>query len=146
MKLANFVFGMVIFSIITTMMFAAIQSISNENNVGNADEWETLAGDYNTFTGKIASGSNSTARQIGDQTESGVASSEDKDVRIISGALSGGRLATNFYANFNEIVQTVTADSSVYIDPRIPAAIVALIGVFLILVALYFLRGFKMET
>ena len=60
--------------------------------------------------------------------------------------MSGGRLATNFYANFNEIVQTVTADSSVYIDPRIPAAIVALIGVFLILVALYFLRGFKMET
>ena len=146
MKLANFVFGMVLFSIITTMMFAAIQSISSDNNFVNDDEWETLAGDYNTFTGKISSKSNSTSRLMGDQTGEGVASSEDKDVRIISGALSGGRLATNFYANFNEIVQKVTADSSVYIDPRIPAAIVALIGVFIILVVLHFIRGFKTET
>ncbi|KKL48962.1 hypothetical protein LCGC14_2320290, partial [marine sediment metagenome] len=62
MKLANFVFGMVLFSIITTMMFAAIQSISSDNNFVNDDEWETLAGDYNTFTGKISSKSNSTSR------------------------------------------------------------------------------------
>ena len=60
--------------------------------------------------------------------------------------MSGGRLATNFYANFNEIAQKVTADSSIYIDPRITAAIVALIGVFIILITLHFIRGFKTET
>lgn len=146
MKLATIVIGMVLFSIVTTMLFGVIQSISEENNVGKASDWEALSGDYNTFTEKIASKPNSTSRLIDDQTKEGIASSEDQDVRIISGAIGGGRLAINFYANFNEIAQKITGDSSSFIDRRITDGIIAIIGVLIVLMIIYFIRGAKIET
>ncbi len=146
MKLSNFVFGIVIFSIVTTIMFGAVQSMLKENNIGDPDEWEALAGSYETFIGDTSTNINSTSRAILGQTEQGPATSETKDIRLLSGAVSGGRLSFNFFANFQDVINKVRGDTDSYINPRIWGAIVALALIFFGLVTLHFLRGFKTET
>ena len=104
MKLANFVFGIVIFSIVTTMLFSAVQTLLTDNNsVQDPDEWENLAGSYGDFSADVASSANSTSRGISEQTEQGAAGSQTTDVTLITGAVSGGRLTTNFYSNFKSL-------------------------------------------
>ena len=147
MELASFVFGIVIFSIVTTMMFAAVQSILTDNKSSkDPAEWANLAGSYGDFSADVASSANSTSRGISSQTEQGAAGSQTTDVTLITGAVSGGRLTTNFYSNFKEIMEKVGGDTVTYVDPRIIGAIIALSLVFLVLVALHFIRGFKTET
>ena len=149
MKLVNFIFGMVIFSIVATMMFAAVQSIIIKNNYEGADEWEELSGEYGEFIGEVGSNKNSTIRQVQDQTGFGAATSEDKDTSLIKGAISGGRLSFNFFTNFDDVINKVNADTTKgasIIDDRIIGALTALVVLFLALVVLHFLRGFKTEV
>ncbi len=146
MKLTNFVFGIIIFSIVTTLMFAGVQSILTDNDVGDPSEWEALSGGYGDFVAQTGSQDNSTTRGILDQTKVGRAKSEGTDITLLSGAVSGGRLSFNFFTNFNDVITKVRGDTDTFIDPRIWAAIIALAIVFLALVVLHFLRGFKTEV
>jgi len=147
MKLSTFVFGMILFSVGTTIMFAVVQDTIEKNpSPKDPDEWKELAGSYNVFVEDIGLNANSTTRGIIGQTKQGVAESETRDVNLITGALSGGRLALNFYANFDKILAKVKGDTNQYIDPRIINAILALALVFGALVLLHFLRGFKTEV
>ncbi len=146
MKLSNFVFGIIIFSIVTTLMFGAVQSMLKENNVGDPDEWAELSANYSSNIGKISTKSDSTSRNILGQTEQGDVGGEDRDVTLLTGAVSGGRLTFNFFTNFNDVTNKVRGDTDTFIDPRIWGAIIALALVFLLLVGLHFLRGFKTEV
>lgn len=146
MKLTNFVFGLIIFSIVTTIMFGAVQSMLVKNNVGDPDEWTALAGSYEKFIGDISTNANSTSRAILGQTEQGAAGSETQDVTLLTGAISGGRLSFNFFANFNDVIDKVGEDTNSYIDPKIWGAVIALALIFLGLVLLHFIRGFKTEV
>ncbi len=146
MKLSNFVFGLIIFSIVTTIMFGAVQSMLTENRIGGAEEWAELSGNYSSNIGKISTKSDSTSRAILGQTEQGVAGSETQDVTLLTGAVSGGRLTFNFFTNFNDVANKVRGDTDTFVDPRIWGAIIALALVFLLLVGLHFLRGFKTEV
>jgi len=149
MKAINVVFGFVIFVLVLTMMFAAIADMMIQNNIDGADTFVALSGDYEGFTNQFDEQGNAISRQIIDGTKQGVATSEDKDVSLLSGALSGGRLVTSFFGNFDNIIHNATANANTgesYIDNRIINGILALIVIFVAFVVLHFLRGFKTET
>jgi len=149
-KLTTFIVGLAVFSIITTLMFAAVADYTTENSVGDDDiDWDALSGNYNQQIIDLTK-EGSTIRDISGQSELGAAASDDTDVSLLSGALGAGRLVTNFYTNFENITNIVSSDANEggtsLIDPRIPQAIVAIIGVILILIVVHFIRGFKTET
>lgn len=149
MKLISFIFGILIFSIVSTVMFASVQNYLAENRLQDPDQWKTLSGDYEKFVDDTALKANSTSRLIKGQTETGPASSEAADVGIISGAISGGRLTLNFFTNFDDVINKVRGDTGKgqdLINPKLFDVIIALSTVFLILVGLHFARGFKTET
>lgn len=148
MKLVSLIFGFVIFSVVLSMMFASVGDILDKNNSSDAATFTALSGEYEDFTRKIKD-DGSTTRNIIDQSKQGAATSETTDVTLLSGALSGGKLTTNFFVNFDNILNNATGDinkGEAYIDNRIVGGILALIVVFLAFVALHFLRGFKTET
>ena len=146
MKIATLLIGLLTFSVVVTIMFSAVQKYLTLNDFSGADEWETLAGEYSTITGETITDDNSTLRQISGLTKSGEATSETKDIRLISGAISGGKLMTNFFFNFDEVFNKVGGDTKTYIDGRIIAAAIGIILIIVVLSVLFFLRGFKAET
>ncbi len=146
MKLASFLFGIAIFSIVTTMMFSAVQTMLSDNKVGDPSEWKELAGEYEKFSSSISTDKNSTTRSIQRQSELGKVGKDDPSTFLVTGAISGGKLTTNFYTNFKQVMEKISVDTTEYIDNRIIAVILALASIFLVLVALHFLRGFKTET
>ena len=146
MKLANFIFGIIIFSIVTTIMFGAVQSMLSFNKVGDPDEWEALGGSYSKFINETAILEDSTGQQILGQTEEGDVGGDERDVTLLTGAVSGGRLSFNFFANFQDVLNKVNSDTKTYMDTKIWLAISALAITFLVLVGLHFLRGFKTEV
>jgi len=149
MKLVSFIFGILLFSIITTIMFSGVQNYLTENQLKDPAEFKQLAGDYEQFIDDTTLKSNSTGLLIREQVETGVASSEERDVDIISGAISGGKLTLNFFTNFDDVVNKVRGDTGRgqdLINPKIFDVVIALAAVFLILVVLHFARGFKTET
>ena len=149
MKLANLLFGFLIFSLVLSLMFAATGDILSKNDIDGADDFNALAGEYEGLTNSIAS-KDSTARGIEGVTKTGAADSETTDVSILKGAVSGGRLSFNFFTNFEGIIQNATEDTrsggAVYIDRRITNGLIFLIIIFLTLALLHFFRGFKTET
>lgn len=148
MKLFNLIIGFVIFSIVVSMMFAATGDILERNKGSGADDFNSLAGEYNSFTNQIDN-SDSTARGIISQSEQGVATSETEDVNAIKGALSGGRLSINFFVNFEDIIHNATVDINTgqsYIDNRIIGGVLALIVIFLAFAILHFIWRSKTET
>ena len=146
MKLASFLFGIAIFSIVTTMMFSAVQTMLSDNKVGDPSEWKELAGEYEKFSSGISTDKNGTLRNIQRQSELGKVGKDDPSTFLVTGAISGGKLTTNFYTNFKQVMEKISVDTTEYIDNRIIAVILALASIFLVLVALHFLRGFKTET
>ncbi len=148
MKLVNVVFGFVIFSIVVSMMFAATGDILSQNDVSGADDFNKLAGEYESFTKQIDN-KDSTARGIISQTQQKPSESEESDINALKGAISGGKLSTNFFINFQDIIHNATGDVNTgqsYIDNRIIGGILALIVIFVAFVVLHFIRGFKTET
>ncbi len=146
MKVANLIIGLVVFSIVTTMMFAYVQNYLQKNNVGDPTEWEELSGNYNQFVTESTTQANSTLRRISNQTKLGEATSTEKDIRLVSGALGGGRLLINFFLNIDTVANKVQSDTDTYVDPRIIPAIMAVIAIIILLSIIFFLRGFKAET
>ncbi len=148
MKLATLLFGMVIFSIVTTLMFAAVQDILTMNkSAQDPNEWANLAGDYEEFAGAVGTNADSVTRGVSDATEQGAAGSQTTDVTLITGAVSGGRLATNFLTNFQNITNKVIGNVGTnYLDRRIVDAAIILVSILLVLISLHFIRGFKTET
>ena len=139
--------GIILFSIFTTIMFASVASIL-DSNPGPKDpaEWTALSGGYEQFGKDVSTRTNSTTRQIKSQTDQGPASSEAEDIFIVKGALSGGRLSTNFFTNFEDVFNKVGGDTVTYINPKIIETAGFIIVVLLVLIALHFARGFKTET
>lgn len=148
MKLVNVVFGFVIFSIVVSMMFAATSDILKQNDASGSDDFDKLSGEYETFTKGIDDKS-STSRGIIDLTQSKPSESEESDINAFRGAISGGKLATNFFINFENIINNATGDVNTgqnYIDNRIIGGVLALIVIFISFAILHFIRGFKTET
>ena len=55
----------------------------------------------------------------------------------------------NFFTNFNDVINKTMVDANTgetYIDYRLYGAVITILIVFLGLIVLFFLRGFKMET
>lgn len=146
MKLVTLLLGLVTFSIVATIMFAAVQNYLTDNDFSGAGKWRELSGDYDKFVNQTAENADSTLRKVSDQTKTGEAGSEDKQIVLLEGAVSGGKLMTNFFFNFDEIVRKVGSDTGTFIDPGIVAVVIAIIMVLIILSVLFFLRGFKAET
>ena len=148
MKAVNLVFGFVIFSIVLSMMFAATSDIMTENSADGAGDFDALSGEYEGFTEEFGD-DKGTARGIIDAGKQGDVEGEDVDINIVSGALSGGRLAVNFISNFENIIHNATGDVNTgesYIDDRIIGVVIILIVIFLAFVLIHFARGFKTET
>ncbi len=146
MKIATLIIGLLTFSLVTTIMFSAVQNYLIDNDFEGADDWEDLAGEYDTFTKEVSTDSNGTIRQISELTKSGEAESETTDINLISGAISGGKLLTNTFFNFDEIANKVGTDTKTFVDQRIIDAIIGIVVIIVVLSVLFFLRGFKAET
>lgn len=151
-KLTTFVLGMVIFSVVMTMLFSVVDQYTFENNVqrdGEENDWLVLSGNYVSLSDQL-SGDNSTIREIRRQSELGASGSEATDARLLSGSISAGRLLVNFFTNSDKVVDKVTGDlnegNDAIIDPNIITAIKAIAIIVLILIGLHFIRGFKTET
>jgi len=148
MKAVNLVFGFVIFSIVLSMMFAATYEIMDKNSVEGADDFNILAGEYESFGGQFDEDAG-VPRQMIDQGKEGKTGGEEADITIVTGALSGGKLVVNFFTNFENILHNATGDvnkGEAYIDNRILGGVIALIVIFLAFVLIHFARGFKTET
>lgn len=148
MKFINLVFGFVIFVLVLSLMFAGIGDMMKDNNIEGRDTFVELSGQYDGFSDQFDE-ETSAARNIDAATKTGKAVSEDKDTSILSGALSGGKLVTSFFVNFNNIVNNATEDSrggGNYIDTKVVDGFLVLIVIFIIFVVLHFVRGFKTET
>ena len=146
MKLTTLLLGLVTFSIVATIMFSAVHNYLTLNEFNGAAEWETLSVEYETFSAETTVNTNSTLRQISDLTKTGEAQSETQDITLLKGAVSGGKLMTNFFSNFDEVINKVGSDTETFIDPRIIAVTIAIIMLIIILSVIFFLRGFKAET
>ena len=149
MKLANLLFGFLIFSIVLSLFFAATGDIMELNKVAGFENFQALSVEYEGLAGQMVD-EDSTTRGIVDLTKSGAADSDEKDITILKGAVSGGRLAFNFLTNMEGIVNNATedvrGDCESYIDRRITNGLIFLILIFLSLALLHFARGFKIET
>ena len=146
MKISTLVLGFLTFSVVVTIMFSAVQDYLTQNEFGGASEWGELAGDYEAFVGETITNENATLRQMSEQTKTGEAGSEAKQIVLLEGAISGGKLGTNFFFNLDVIANKIGADTKTYVDPRIVAAVIGIIMIVIILSVLFFLRGFKAET
>jgi len=152
MKLVNVIFGFVIFSIVISIFFGTVAQIMELNEIGSEEEREKfviLSGNYTGFVDNARS-KDGTPRGILDQTDQGVASSEEVEVHLIEGALSGGRLTVNFFVNFQNIISRiqgdVNPDSEALINPNIITGISALLIIFLAFVIISFIWRAKVET
>ncbi len=146
MKISTLLIGLLTFSVVVTIMFSAVQNYLTLNEFGGASEWKTLAGEYDKIAGESVTDDNSTLRQISGLTKSGEAESETKDINLITGAISGGKLMTNFFLNFDEVFNKVGGDTKTYVDGRIIAAAIGIVLIIIVLSVIFFLRGFKAET
>lgn len=147
MKMVTILIGLAIFSIVTTMMFSAVnQILVDSSSTQDASEWDALSGEYEQFTQSVSPEGNSTLRSISGQTESGEADSTERSVFLFSGAISGGKLLTNFFLNIKDVQNKVTGDTDQFVDSRIINAVVIILFIVIVLSTLFFLRGAKAET
>jgi len=153
MKAVNILIGLVLFSIGLSLMFSLAGDIFKQGKVDDEtiDVFTSLAIDYEGVS-KSQTDDASNIRSIEDAAESGPASSEDSSVFLLTGAIQGGRLIIDSVGNFNNIANNVsnTIDkdnpSQNWIDPRIINTIMAIFAIFIIIISIQFLRGFKFET
>lgn len=149
MKLVNVIFGFVIFSIVTSIMFGSIGFMMVDNDIEGSSTFTDLSDDYEIFY-KTINNESSPARASLGQTESGAASSEDVEISLIQGALSAGRLSISFFVNFNSILSTaigdLDGDGEGIIDPKIIVGILALLLIFFAFVIIHFIWRAKTET
>ncbi len=146
MKIATLVLGFLTFSLVVTIMFSAVQSYLTLNDFSGAEEWESLSVDYGGLSSSISTDSDSTLRQVDEQTKQGDVGSKDRDITLITGAVSGGRLLTNFYTNFQNVTAKVAGDTETFVPREIINAVLGILAVIVILSVIFFLRGFKAET
>ncbi len=152
MKIVNILIGLIIFSVGLSLMFSLAGDIFKQGKVDDStvNVFTDLAIDYESVSTSQTE-ENSNIRTIGDATESGPASSDDQSVFLLTGAVQGGRLFIDSIGNFNNIVNNVTntiddnPDDN-FIDPRIRISIMAVFVMFIIIISIQFLRGFKLET
>lgn len=151
MKAINVIIGFTMFSIVVSMMFAASGTILTKNDGKDAATFNSLSGQYDGYSSGFKK-DGGVARDIDDASKQGSSGSDTPDVTLLSGALSGGRLVTNFYTNFDNIITNTTNEIGgdkrgyAYIDQRITNGILAIVFLFLVFVVIHFLRGFKTET
>ncbi len=146
MKIVTLLLGLLTFSIVATIMFSAVQDYLIQNEFGGASEWETLSVNYGEFTGEVSTDSDSTLRQIENLTKSGEFASESQQISLLEGAVSSGKLGTNFITNFEDVINKIGSDTNKYIDTRLITVAIGIITIIIVLSFLFFLRGFKAET
>jgi len=152
MKAVNLFYGFIIFAVGLSLMFSLAGNIFKEGNVDDATVtvFTDLAVDYKKVAdAETKDGSN--IRDIADAAESGAAKTETTDVTLLTGAVQGGRLVINSISNFNNIKNNVTStlkdnQAESYIDQRIVRVLFAFVVLFIVIISLQFLRGFKLET
>lgn len=145
MKLADLVFGFVIFSLLVTLIFTAVYNMTSLHSADSADEYDALVGEYN-YIDEFGLESNSTLRAMDEQMKLGTAEGETTDITFISGTISAGRLIRNIFTTTGHVIEEAYVDTSSYIPRIIIDAILAIIGVFLMLVVLHFIRGYRTEV
>ena len=145
MKFANLVFGLVLFSVVITLLFTAARDMTEEYGSSNADAFVTLAGKYD-FTSNLTTEANSTIRSMSGQTELGAASSEEKDVFFLSGAVSAVRLIINIVPTTQTIIETSYGDTGNFIPRIIIDAIIGLVIVFIVLVSIHMFMRMRSEV
>lgn len=146
MKLTNLVIGFIIFSIVTTLFFWVTYEMLREQGVEGATDFQGLSGEYGEYASQFDE-EDSAMRDMIKQTESGKASSEEKDVNILTGIVAGGLTALNFLGNFENIVHNATGDvEQHYVDDRLTGVIIAIIVIVIGFTLLHFLRAAKTET
>ncbi len=154
MKIMNILIGLVIFSVGLALMFSLTADILGEKDFesGKVKTFTDLSVSYESVSVSQTK-EDSNIRDIGDATESGPASSDDTSVFLLTGAIQGGRLFIDSIGNFNNVVNNVTNTiddsdnpSGGLIDKRIRITITAVFVIFIIIISIQFLRGFKLES
>ncbi len=150
MKLTNMVIGLVAFSVMVSMFFLATADILKQNEIEGFETFEALGGEYYGLSKEMAN-KDSNIRSIQEASQAGAGVETDEpDVSALKGALSGGKLAINFYTNFQNIINNATGDintgEQAFIHPNIKNGILAAVSIILIFIVLHFLWRFKTET
>ena len=150
MKLTNLIIGFIVFSLVVSLMFGAAYDILHAEGTDGADDFKALSGEYYTLTKEMAD-EESVTRDITEQEQVGAGVKTDEpEITAYKGALSGGKMAINFFANFENIIHNASGDASSggenYIDSKITNGIKFVIIVILAFALLHFIWRFKMET
>jgi len=145
LKFSNLVFGFVIFSVVLTLIFTVTKDLTNDYGSENAATFDELAGKYD-YTSRLTTGSNSTIRTMDEQSQLGIASSEDKQIVLLSGAVSAVRLITNIFPTIGTIIEVSYGDAGGIVPRIIIDAILGIILVFLALVIIHMFMRMKSEV
>ena len=152
MKLVELLYGVIIFSVVISLLFLLAGDFFKEGKVDDSGLYSSLAVEYEGIS-KNQVFKDSDIREIQDATDIGTASSETQDIFLLTGAIQGGRLIINSIKNFDNIANNISSTldegentAAPYIDPRIIVTLKALVVVLIVIISLQFLRGFKLET
>lgn len=151
MKFVSFLFGILIFAVGLGLMFGAAGDIFKLNDIDDDGKFSNLEVTYESVANS-QSKDGSDIRNIADAAEVGTVGTETPDVRLLTGALQGGRLVLGSIKNFgniaNNVTETIDKDTPTqnYVDEKIIPLIIAISIIFLIIVSIQFIRGFKLET
>lgn len=153
MKLVELLYGVIIFSVVISLLFTLAGDFFKEGKVNDSGLYSSLAVDYKKFSENQVF-KDSEIREIQGASDVGTASSTSQDIFLLTGAIQGGRLIINSIKNFDNIANNISstvligenAVPSPYIDPRIIVTLKALVVVLIVIISLQFLRGFKLET
>jgi len=152
MKALSILIGLVLFSIGLSLMFSFAGDVFNKHDVDDDGVFSALAVEYEDYSNSQTK-DGSDIRNVADAAKQGPASSETEDVRLLTGAIQGGRLIINSISNFDNIAHNVSntinkGDNSAdnYVDRRIINTAIILVVLIIVIISIQFLRGFKFET
>lgn len=146
MKLSNVIYGFIIFAAVTSILFITTAEIVTDYGIEGADEFTTLEQSYKQDINRLSLDDSSTISDMSEQTQLGEAGSEEKDITLISGAVSASRGITGYFTFMKNITNKAYADTNTYVHPIIKNTMLAILMVFIILVVISMLMRMRPEV
>ncbi len=146
MKFANLVIGFVIFSVAVTIMFTAAKDMTSTFGSSSASDFNRLAGTYEPYQKNLTTQSDSAMRGMANQTAVGEASSTERSVFLLTGAVNSVKLIMNVFPTLELVLDTSQEEIGGLIPPIIFDAIIGILIVFILLVVVHMLMRMRSEV
>lgn len=143
-KFTDIFIGIILFSLFTTLMFAAASTMGSDYGSRDADQYKSLSGNYSIYVVE-GSDDNGTIRKIqaklsGEKNVISVGSD------IITAAVDGVVLFFRSITTTTRITDQIIEDSGGRIDPLFGVAIKSIIVIIILVIVITMIMRSKAET